>query len=127
MDTTPERQRVAPIERFAGNEHVYDLAGTVDQLRNQAGEATRGHRQVTLFKHATATMSVFCFDAGGGLAEHQANGFVTIHVLRGQLAVKTASEDHQLSAGKILVMAPGVRHALKASEPTDMLLIVNMS
>ena len=127
MEPTPERLRTAPVERFAGSEHVYDLAAAVEQLRQEPGVSKRGHRQMTLFKHATSTMSVFCFDADGGLAEHEAKGFVTIQVLRGLLAVKTAAQDHLLSTGMMLVLAPGVRHALKAAEPTDMLLIVNMS
>lgn len=126
MDSTRERSRPHPTERFAGPEHVYDLAAACEHLRAETTTARQGHRQSTLLKHATGTMSVFCFDAGAGLAEHEAKGYVTVQVLRGRLQVKTATQTHDLSAGQVLVLAPGVRHALLAVDAVDLLLIVNL-
>jgi quercetin dioxygenase-like cupin family protein len=126
MDETRERGRPHPTERFAGPEHVYDLAAACEHLRAEATPARQGHRQSTLLKHSTGTMSVFCFDAKAGLAEHEAKGYVTIQVLRGHLQVKTGTQTHELSAGQVLVMSPGVRHALLAIDAVDLLLIVNL-
>ena len=121
-----ERPRPAPAERFAGDEHVYDLAAAAEQLRRQAPEARHGHRQVTLLKHPRGTVSLFDWEPGGELAEHQANGYVTIQCVRGRLTVTTATAAHDLSAGRMLVMHPGVRHAVRAEEASQMLLTVNL-
>ncbi|MBC7784053.1 MAG: cupin domain-containing protein [Burkholderiales bacterium] len=124
MQNEDDRLRPTPAERFEGTEHVYDLAGAIEQLRREPRTAHGGHRQVTLFKHATSTLSVFYFDPAGGLPEHKANGFVTIHVLSGRMSVKTPEHDHDLTAGKLVVLAPNVRHSLSAVEACEMLLIV---
>ena len=95
-------------------------------MRRQSPQARNGHRQVTLLKHPRGTVSLFDWEPGGELAEHQANGYVTIQCLRGRLTVTTATAAHDLSAGRMLVMNPGVRHAVRAAEASQMLLTVNL-
>jgi quercetin dioxygenase-like cupin family protein len=126
MTHADERPRLTPAERFEGTEHVYDLAASIERLKHEPRPMPGGHRQVTLFKHPTSTMSVFYFEAGSGLPEHKADGFVTIHVLKGRMAVKTADNAHDLTAGQIVVLSPGVRHSITAGENSEMLLIINL-
>ena len=56
------------------------------------------------------------------MKEHSAPGWVSIHVLRGTLLVRTATTQHRLSGGMLLSLAPGVKHDVEASEESDMLL-----
>ena len=120
------RSRPAPSDRFAGDEHIYDLRETAVQLRREVPAPRHGHRQMTLLKHAQGTVSLFDWEPGGELPEHEANGYVTIQVLNGRLTVTTATGPHDLTAGRMLVMNPGVRHAVRAEEATQMLLTVNL-
>lgn len=69
-------------------------------------------------------MILFAFEKSGHLKEHQADGEVIIHVLRGQLSVTVAAEEVTLAAGQLLALAPGHRHAVSALEESDMLLCI---
>lgn len=121
-----QRLREHPTERFAGESHVFDLSAALQKLRAEPHEAQRGHRQQTIFHRAPVTQVLFAFDAGGELAEHSADGLVTIHVLQGALSVQAGGENHDLQAGQMIVLAPGVPHDVRAAEAAAMLLTVHL-
>jgi quercetin dioxygenase-like cupin family protein len=120
------RNREHPEARFAPPKHEVDLRALARELGEE--RASRGgHRQRALYRHGRLTVALFTFEAGAGLPDHVAAGVVTIHVLDGQLRVKAGGgggDDHHLTAGKLLVLAPGVRHDVLAEEPSTMLLQV---
>ena len=116
------RGREHPTARFAAPQHEIDLRAVTGELGGTA--ARRGQRQRTLYHHGRLTIALFTFDAGAGLPDHVAAGVVTINVLDGRLRVKSGGVDHDLRAGKILVLAPGVRHDVLAEEASTMLLQV---
>ena len=124
--TTIAESRLRPhaAVRFAGPEHGFDLAGTVAALRTEAHPASQGHRQKTLYRHGALTLAVFAFDPGAELADHQANGVVTIQCLDGALNVHTAEHTYELAPSGLVVLAPGVRHGVRAGKdaPAAMLL-----
>jgi quercetin dioxygenase-like cupin family protein len=120
------RGRRPPRERFAGTEHVYDLGRIAAQLRAEPRPAASGHRQMTIVHHGQAALVLFDFEAQGRLVDHVADGLVTIHVLAGQVQVRTSEGDHDLDAGTLLVLSPGVRHDLHASTPSQVLLTVHL-
>ncbi len=126
MEQQQERLRQAPVDRFAGAEHVYDLAGIAAQLRAEPHPATDGHRQMTIARHGSVALVLFDFEADGRLVDHVAGGLVTIHVLAGGIEVKTPDGHHELGAGTVLVLAPGVKHDLHASVPSQVLLTVHL-
>jgi quercetin dioxygenase-like cupin family protein len=121
-----ERLRRAPAERFAGTEHRYDLAGTARQLRAEPHPATDGHRQMTIAHHGPVALVLFDFEAGGHLEDHVADGLVTIQTVAGHVQVRTSQGEHELGAGALLVLSPGVAHDLRASVPSQVLLTVHM-
>ncbi len=126
MGQEQARLRPAPTERFAGREHVYDLAEIATQLRAEPHPATGGHRQMTIFHQGSVALVLFDFEAGGGLVDHVADGLVTIQAVAGRVRVKTPEGDHDLVGGSLLVLAPGVAHDLHASAPSQVLLTVHM-
>ncbi len=67
-------------------------------------------------------MTVFGFDTGEGLTEHQASRAAVVQVLSGQLRFTVDGEDVDLVPGHWLHMTEGAPHALKAIEPSVMLL-----
>ena len=121
-----DRTRIHPDTRFAPPAQEFDLDAAVEELTREHGGAasTHGHRQKTLYRHGNSTLALFLFDAGGGMREHRASGTVFVHVLQGRLTVNAQGERHDLPAGRVLVMAPGVVHDVRAEEPTRMLLTV---
>ena len=120
------RLRDAPVERFAGTEHVYNLAEIAEQLRAEPHPAIDGHRQMTIAHHGSLALVLFDFEADGRLVDHVADGLVTIQALAGHVQVKTSEGDHELGAGCLLILSPGVAHDLHASVPSQVLLTVNM-
>jgi len=54
-------------------------------------------------------------------------GLVTIHVVAGRIAVKTHERSHELPAGSLLVLAPGVAHDPHTHEPSQLLLTVHLA
>ncbi len=78
-----ERLRPRPVERFAGESHVFDLGAALRDLRAEVPPTQRGHRQITIFKHMAVTQVLFSFESGSELKDHVAHGLVTIHILEG--------------------------------------------
>jgi hypothetical protein len=72
MSQDPGRLRRPPSERFAGPEHVFNLAAVASTLRHEDHPGTAGHRQLTLFHAGDLALVLFDFEAGGVLAGHEA-------------------------------------------------------
>ncbi|MGC9960850.1 MAG: cupin domain-containing protein [Acidimicrobiales bacterium] len=89
-----------------------------DQVSIQPGSVVSKvvHRDEAL------NVTVFGFDAGEGLSEHQAARAAVVQVVSGRLRFTVDGEDLELLPGSWLHMSPGTPHALEALEPTVMLL-----
>ena len=127
MSAAEDRLRTRPAERMAGEERHLDLGAALAELRREAHPAVDGHRQITILHHGPVRLVLFAFDAGGRMPEHRAAGFVTIHVLRGALRVRTPRRSYDLAAGHVLALDPGVAHDVEAVSEADMLLGVHPS
>ena len=120
----PDRRRQHPSERFHPAQHAIDLGQAAAQLLAEAPSGARTQRQKTLYRHGPVTVALFLFDRGDHMPQHVAEGVVTVHVLQGRLKMSAEGQSHDLTAGQILVLAPGVQHDVRAEEPTRMLLTV---
>jgi quercetin dioxygenase-like cupin family protein len=67
-------------------------------------------------------VTVFGFDAGEELTEHQAARAAVVQVLSGRLRFTADGEELEMAPGSWLHMTPGTPHSLVATEPTVMLL-----
>ena len=67
-------------------------------------------------------VTVFGFDTGEQLTEHQAARAAVVQVLSGRLRFTVDEEQLELGPGSWLHMRPGAPHSLMATEPTVMLL-----
>ncbi|MFO7654074.1 MAG: hypothetical protein R6X25_09660 [Candidatus Krumholzibacteriia bacterium] len=119
-------ERQDPDDRYAGDEHLFDLAASADDLRREEHPARDGHRQVTLVHEDGVTVILFDFEAGGQLKHHAADGLVMIHVIAGMVDVATPETTHPIGAGSLLVLAAGVRHDVSVREPSQVLLTVHL-
>ena len=121
-----DRLRRAPVERFEGPSHAFDLGAVAARLRDEDHPARHGHRQMTIVQRDHITHVVFAFDEGGKLPEHRAPGLVTIHVHAGKLRVMEDGREHELPAGRLLVLDAKVPHSVEALEESVMLLTVHV-
>ncbi len=122
-----ERLRPHPAARFASPQVEIDLAAIETRLRSELQAGEGGHRQETLYKDGALTIALFLFERFTGLSEHQAAGTVNMHVLRGQLKITAEGQAHVLRAGHMLLLAPGLKHAVSAEEESVMLLTVRLA
>ena len=75
-----------------------------------------------IFHDDRTEVTVFGFDAGEGLSEHQASRSAIVQVVKGRLEFIADGEQLDAGPGFWLHMEPGTPHSLTAREPTTMLL-----
>ena len=121
------RLRQHPQERFAAPQLRVDLETAISTLRSEANAGERGHRQETLYRQGGFTIALFAFDRFTGLSAHKANGLVNIHVLRGRMRITAGDQLHELRAGQMLILAPGMEHAVAAEEEGEILVTVHLT
>ncbi|HMN41269.1 MAG TPA: AraC family ligand binding domain-containing protein [Phycisphaerales bacterium] len=121
-----ERLRQHPAERFAAPQHHYNLHEVATRLGREAEAGQAGHRQETLYKHGATTVALFLFGHLTRLPAHRAGGVVVIQVLEGHIQVTAEDRAHDLHAGHLLALAPGVEHDVLAREVSRMLLTVHL-
>lgn len=75
-----------------------------------------------IFRDERTEVTVFGFDAGEGLSEHQASRSAIVQLVKGRLEFVADGERLDAAPGFWLHMEPGTPHSLIAREPTVMLL-----
>ena len=121
---TESRTRTDPHERFNASTLGFDIREEIDSLRNEPTPARHGHRQKTLYKHERCTVALFLMEAGGSMAEHSANGVVTVQPVTGEITMSIEGEERRCKPGDVLVMAPGTKHDVRAEQESAFLLHV---
>jgi len=104
---------------------VHDRVMAHTLISDPAGEVTiQGGAVVSKVIHRSDGLNatVFAFDAGEQLTEHQVARTAVVQVLSGRLRFTVDAEQLDLGPGSWLCMASGAPHSLTATEPTVMLL-----
>lgn len=77
-----------------------------------------------LSKNNGGNLTLFAFDAGQGLSEHTAPFDAIVVILDGRLMLTIGGKEVVAEAGTVVRMPANVPHALDATEPTRLLLIM---
>ncbi len=96
---------------------VHDLSGLIQY--QEAAVVSR-----TLIKKPTGTVTLFAFDKGQELSEHTAPFDAMVQVLDGEVVVTISGKPLTLRGGQMVIMPGGEPHALKATAPMKMLLVM---
>lgn len=78
----------------------------------------------TLMKGPAGTVTAFAFDAGEGLSEHTAPYDALILGVDGSARITVGAVRHALTAGEIIRLPATVPHAIEATSPFKMLLLM---
>lgn len=78
----------------------------------------------TIIDKSVGTLTLFAFDAGQGLSEHQAPYDATVQIVEGKAVLKIGGKKVNASAGDIVIMPANVPHSVQAKEKFKMLLIM---
>ncbi len=76
----------------------------------------------TILDKKVGTITLFAFDAGQGLSEHQAPYDAVVQIIDGNGLLNIGGKDIDVSAGQIIVMPANVPHSVTANEKFKMLL-----
>ena len=101
-----------------------DLAGElVDSKEHKPWKS--GLYSKLLLKADDMRLVFIAMETGAKLKEHHADGSVSIHALEGKLCVHVHAQAHDLHAGQILALAPGIKHDVEAREDSAFLLTIS--
>ena len=95
-------------------------------LQSLVTPTEQGIASRVLARTAGANITLFAFDAGQGLTEHMTPFEALVMVLEGALTLTIGGTPVRATPGTIVRMPGGVPHAVDASVPARMLLIMLM-
>ena len=92
-----------------------DLAGLVEYSPDSIVSKT-------IIDKSVGTVTLFAFDAGQGLSEHQAPYDALAAIVEGSAILTIGGKKIKAAAGEIVIMPAEIRHAVQAKERFKMLL-----
>lgn len=102
---------------------TFSLNAEGHQLLDSLGQ--HGRKAVTLAKQPDLSIVLMAIRAGDRLAEHNAPGTVTIHVLQGHAKIHLPDEEIDAREGFLVQLADGLRHDVEAA--TDSLVLITVA
>ena len=99
----------------------------IEKVTNLAGEVEVRKGEVvskTLVQNDALSMTLFAFDKGEEIGEHDSSGDAMVNVLEGVGVFTVGGQKYEVKAGEALIMPAKIPHALYAKESFKMLLIV---
>jgi quercetin dioxygenase-like cupin family protein len=76
----------------------------------------------TILDKSVGTITLFAFDKGQRLSEHQTPYDAVVQIIDGAARLTIGAEDVNVSVGQIIIMPGNVPHAVAAEEKFKMLL-----
>src|SRR4051812_24607283 len=93
-------------------------------LQSLITPAEQGIASRVLAKAGGGSLTLFAFDGGQGLTEHTSPFEALVMVLEGRLTLTIGGAAADATPGTIIRMPANVPHAVEASEPARMLLVM---
>jgi quercetin dioxygenase-like cupin family protein len=93
-------------------------------LRSEVEIPRDGILSRTIFTSDRVTAVLFGFDVGQELSEHTAASPAIVEILDGEADVVLGDASHHLAAGAWFHMPAGMPHAIRATTPLRMLLLL---
>lgn len=111
------------IERtLAGESLHFHLPDELKAAENADIMARSGRTARTLVKDAMLRVTVHLLAPGGTIAQHHADGPITVHVLQGSITFSAGERDYELRAGDLLALEPSVQHSVSSKDGGAFLL-----
>jgi len=111
---------------LTGDVLVLDL----DNERREAADASilgqSGRSARTLLKDGGLRVTLIVLAPGGKLAEHRAEGPITIQPLDGRIRFTAGEASHEIGPGELLFAGPGVTHEVSSDSGGSFLLSVTL-
>ena len=109
---------------LSGDVLLFDLAKERERSVETPGLLASGRSARTLLKHGRLRVILVTLAAGGELAEHQADGPITLQPLDGTIRFTTHDRSYDVAPGEMLSAGPGVRHSVSTRKGASFLLTI---
>ena len=103
----------------------YDLKQKLEQLRFEAAKSAHGRATMTLAKNADTNLVLLALQAQAEL-EHTAPGVLNLLILEGRILFSAQGQELELHQHDLVTLGARVGHALKALEPSAVLLTITI-
>jgi len=94
---------------------VLDLAKLVDYSEDSVVSKT-------IIQKETGTVTIFAFDEGQGLSEHEAPFDAMVYIADGEAEITISKKPHRLKKGELIIMPANKPHAVSAVKKFKMVL-----
>ncbi len=109
---------------LAGDVHLFRLSAERAHADDVSILERSGRNARTLVKDGVLRVTLIVLAPGGDMAEHQAVGPITVHVLDGSLRFSAEGKEYDLEAGDLLAVGAGIRHAVASPDGATFLLTI---
>ena len=107
-----------------GTPHLeFNLASELERLQ-QEPEWQKGHNSKTLVKYDNLRIVLVALGKRARIPEHQTEGSISIHTIRGHILVRASGRVFELPIGRLLALDRGLRHEVEALEDSAFLLSI---
>ncbi len=125
--TPAQEGRMPTIERpLAGESLLFHLDDELEATGNPEILARSKRTARTLVKDESLRVTIHLIAPGGAIAEHHADGPITVQVLRGSLSFRAGERDYELRAGDLLALDTAIPHSIRSQEGAAFLLTVSL-
>lgn len=115
---------MSPVRHpVSGSPLAVSLADEMRVIREELEKSTTRVAR-TLIKDGAVRVVVIGIRPGGALAEHKAEGPITIQVLEGSLELEAEGKRTPLGVGMLLHLGGGVPHAVRSAQGAFFLLTI---
>jgi quercetin dioxygenase-like cupin family protein len=113
------------IERpLSGDVLVFRLDEERARTEDPAALRRHGPAARVLLKDGPLRVTVIVLGPGGKIAEHSAEGPITVQPLIGSIQFTALGKHHELSPGQLLSAGAGIRHEVSSQDGATFLLTI---
>jgi len=126
--THAQEGRMPAIDRpLSGESLLFHLDDELKATDSPEILARSGRTARTLVKDASLRVTIHLLAPGGEIGDHQAEGPITVQVLRGALRFRAGEGDYDLRQGDLLALDTAVRHSVQSKDGAAFLLTVSLA
>jgi quercetin dioxygenase-like cupin family protein len=107
---------------LSGDVLVFDLDAERELAADPSLLGRSGKSARTLLKSGPLRVTMIVLAPGGELAEHSAEGPITVQPLRGAIRFTAQGTGHDLKPGQVIALGPGVRHQVSSDAGSTFLV-----
>lgn len=99
-----------------------DLPLFMKQIKNEPSWKDSDRNSITVFKTAGISIVLIGLHNNAEMAEHKADGIISVQVLEGKIKFTTDLQSVELGKGQMLTLHQRIPHSVRAIEETFFLL-----